>query len=525
MDAIVVGSGPNELVCACMLARAGKRVLVVEPGAHIGGVAALQEIAPGFRLEVRPPEHDAIAPAIVAELSLEKHGLVLERKWEHPSLVVPQLDAPALELFADVERSRAAIAKHSASDAEAWPGFCARMAKLAGFLESLYLRPPPRLMGEGLGELWSLAQTGLRLRRLGKADMVELLRTLPLAVRDLLDDTFESEVLKAAIAGCALDDLCQAPRSAGTGFTLLHHLVGRAPGAFRARTLVRSAEGQLVAVLSRAAKALGVEVRAGGPVRIVVEQGRARGVTIGGETLTARTIVSGADARRTLLELVDPTELDPTVVLAVRNVKHRGVRAMLALALDGLPEPKGASAGALHGVIALGASLDELERAYDDAKHGRISRDPLLLVTVPSLADPSLAPAGKHVMSVAVQYAPFTLRNEAGPLPWDDAAREQLRERVMTKLAGYFPGLPALVRGQRLHTPVELARDFGLTEGHLGGGELGLDQILFMRPIPGFADYRAPLPGLWLCGDATHPGGAQPGMAGANAAREILQDR
>ena len=509
-DAIVLGSDPNALVCAALLARAGKRVLVAEPGEIAGGVAASREIVPGYRAPVRSPDHDFIAPAIVDELVLAKHGLERAREHSHPTLVLPE----GLALFADIERSRAAIAKHSKADADAWPAFTARMAKLAGFLGTLYDRPPLRLVGDDVGML-SLAAVGLRLRRLGKADMIELLRILPLAARDLLDDWFESPLLKAAIGACAVDDLRQGPRSAGTGFVLLHHLVGRAPGAFRARTI---AKGSLVDALVAAVQALGVELRTGKPVRVTTKAGRACGVIVGDDELPARHVVSGFDARRTLLELVDPTELAPEVVHAARHLKHRGVRAMLALALDALPELPGAPEGALHATIQIGAHLDDIERAYDDAKHGRCSANPLLLATIPSLADPSLAPAGKHVMSIAVQYAPFQHA-------WDDAAREALVERTLARLATAFPGLRDRIRGHRLHIPIELARDFGLSEGHMGGGELLLDQILFMRPIPGFAEYASPLPGLWLCGDATHPGGALPGMAGMNAARVILQSR
>ncbi|HWB76824.1 MAG TPA: NAD(P)/FAD-dependent oxidoreductase [Nannocystaceae bacterium] len=514
-DAIVIGSDPNALVCAALLARAGKRVLVVEPGARLGGIAATQDIVPGFRAPVRSPAFDVIAPAIVDELALGKHGLELAREHPQATLTVPQPDGPALELFADVERSRAAIAKHSKADAEKWPAFCARMAKLAGFLGTLYDRPPPRLMAEGLGEMWPLAAIGLRLRRLGKADMIELLRILPLSARDLLDDWFESPLVQAAIGACAVDDLRQGPRSAGTGFVLLHHLVGRAPGAFRARTI---AKGDLVDALVAAAKSCGVELRTGKPVRVQTKAGRACGVVFGDDELPARRVISGFDARRTLLELVDPTELAPEVVHATRHIKHRGVRAMLSLALDDLPDPP-------HGVLQVGAHLDDIERAYDDAKHGGISKHPLLLATVPSLADPSLAPAGKHVMTIAVQYAPFALRDERGAQAWDDAARALLVERVVDRLASHVPGIRDRIRGHRLHTPVELAHDFGLAEGHMGGGELLLDQILFMRPLAGFAEYASPLRDLWLCGDATHPGAALPGMAGRNAARRILQDR
>jgi phytoene dehydrogenase-like protein len=518
-DAIILGSGPNELVAAAYLARAGRRVLVVDSSATPGGTAALHEVAPGFRVEPCPPAAGWLSPKIAKDLDLHAHGLAAPQ-WPDIAVVGLTTDAAPLCLWRDPARAREAIAARSPADANAWGPFCTRMTRLAGFLETLYVQAPPRLLSAAIGDLLALATTGLRLRRLGKIDMIELLRTLPMSVQDLLDEWFEDDLLKATVGAGGVANLLQGPRSAGTAFVLLHHLAGRP--TFRARSLVRGEQSQLAAVLVRAATKLGMELRTGVAARIAVKDGRATGIVLAsGEEIPARTVVSGCDPRRTFLELVDPTELDPEFLLAVRNVKLRGARAIVSLALDRLPSFSAALPdGALHGVLSFASSLVQVERAYDDAKHGGISRELVLEAVLPSLADPSLAPAGKHVMSVAVQYAPYRLRTGT----WDTAAREALGDRVIAALAEHAPDLPGLVVGRRVYTPADLERDFGLTEGHLYGGELTLDQILFMRPVPGMAHYRTPIAGLFVCGDATHPGGALPGLAGANAARAIVEE-
>jgi phytoene dehydrogenase-like protein len=524
-DVIVIGSTPNELVCACMLARAGQRVTIVESRDEIGGTAALVDIpssTKGFRLEVDSPSLGWVSPKIVKDLGLEAHGFAALPEYADPCVVTPRLGAKPLVLWREITKSREEIARHSPADAAKWEAFCTRMARLAGFLETLYTQEPPRLMSEQAGDLFTLMAVGLRLRRLGKIDMVELLRTLPMSVQDLLDDWFESDVLKGTLGAGGITSLLQGPRSAGTCFVMLHHLVGRPVGAFRARTRVRSERGHLVHVLRLAAKQLGVEVKTGTPAKVIVTDGRASGVVLGsGDQLHARIVVSGADPRRTFHDLVDPTELDPDFLQGVRNVKLRGVRAIVNLALDERPTFRDVPDDALGGIVSIGPDLDYLERAYDDAKHGRVSRSLFLEATIPSLTDPSLAPEGKHVMSVAVQYAPYRLR-EGGT--WDDATKAALADQVIATLTEYAPRLSSAVVGRAIYTPSDLERSFGLGEGHLDGGELTLDQILFMRPIPGFAHYRTPIENLFMCGSACHPGGGLPGLAGANAAREILKD-
>jgi phytoene dehydrogenase-like protein len=518
-DAIILGSSPNELVAACTLAKAGQRVLVVDSRTTLGGTAALEEIAPGFRAEVVSPHNGWVSPRVVRDLGLDAHGF--EWSWADPCVFTPEADGPGLALWHDLGKSRDAIRKHSAADADKWEAFSTRMARLAGFLEALYTQEPPRIMSEQTGDLFTLMGLGFRLRRLGKVDMIELLRTLPMSVEDLLDDWFESDLLKATVGAGGITNIFQGPRSAGTCFVLLHHMVGRPAGAFRSRAVVKNERGHLASVLAAAAKQLGVESRTGVDAHITVEDGRATGVVLGGgEAIAARVVVSGADPKRTFTQLIDPTELGPEFLDIVKNVKLRGVRAVVNLAIGELPKLKGADEAALRGTLSFAAHLDHLEHAFDDAKHGGVSKRLFLEATIPSLDDPSLAPRGKHVMSVAVQYAPYRLKDGT----WDGPAREALADKVVATLNEYAPGFGASIEGRQVLTPKDLEERFGLTEGHLYGGELTLDQILFMRPLPGWAHYRTPIEGLLMCGDSTHPGGALAGLAGANAAREILKD-
>jgi phytoene dehydrogenase-like protein len=380
-DAIILGSGTNELTAACYLAKARLRVLVLEPRNTVGGTAALDEIGPsgslgnGYRIETCGQSAGWLSPKIVRDLGLAAHGLELE--IADPTVFSPLPGGDALVLWQDMQKSKEAIKKFSADDAAKWDAFCTRMAHLAGFLEMLYQTEAPRLMSPATGDMMTLMGLGLKLRRLGKVDMIELLRTLPMSLSDLLNDWFETDVLKGTVAAGGLANLFQGPRSQGTCFSMLHHVVGRPVGAFRSRSVVKSEKGHLASVLAAAAKALGVEVRTGTPAEIVVKDGRATGVRLeNGETLDARYVLSGADPRRTFLELMDPIHLEPEFVRAAKNVKCRGVRAFVNLALGELPRFTGAPADGSHlrGVISLSPSLDYLEHAYDDAKHGSVSK-------------------------------------------------------------------------------------------------------------------------------------------------------
>jgi phytoene dehydrogenase-like protein len=527
-DAIVIGAGLNGLVAAAYLGKAGQRVLVVERRDVIGGTVATEEVFPGFRFDIC--RHDAgwLSPRIASDLKLKRHGL--EMLDVDASVFAPHPSGDRndyLLLHHDAQRSAALIRKHSAADAEKWPRFAERIARLAGFLKAAYATGAPAVDASSFSDLMSLASLGTRLRVfLGKTEMVELLRTVPMSVAELLDDWFETDALKGAVGARGVTGIMQGPRSGGTAFVLLHHQVGRPVGAFRAPAAVRGGVGNVARAVAAAATAFGVEIRTGVEVaRVRTQAGRATGVVLGnGDEITAHRVVSGADPRRTFFDLCDPTRLEPEFVRGVRNLRYRGAWAKVNLALGSLPtfsalRESGAETS-LRGTISISPSLTYLERAYDDAKYGRVSEQPHLEIRIPSLADSTLAPPGKHVMSIEVQYAPYHLRDGR----WDAAARDALGDRVIETLATYAPDLPGAVLHRQVLTPLDLEETFALTEGHAYHGELTLDQILFMRPVAGWSRYRTPVRDLYLCGAGTHPGGGIAGGSGANAAREILKD-
>jgi phytoene dehydrogenase-like protein len=526
-DAVVIGAGLNGLVAAAYLAKAGQRVLVLERRNVVGGTVVTEEVFPGFRFDTCRHDTGWMPPHVLRDLKLKRHGLELVDV--DASVFAPHPGGGRndyLLLHHDPQRSATLIRKHSQADAEKWPAFATRVARLAGFLKAAYASVAPAVDASSVADLVSLASLGTRLRVLGKTDMVELLRTVPMSVGELLDDWFETDALKGVVGARGVTGIMQGPRSGGTAFVLLHHQVGRPVGAFRAPLAVRGGVGSLARALSAAATAFGAEIRTGVEVaRIGTKGGRATGVVLrNGDEIAARRVVSGADPRRTFLDLCDPSRLDPAFVRAVRNFRYRGAWAKVNLALGTLPAFTALRDGgetALRGTISISPSLDYLERAYDDAKYGRVSERPHLEIRIPSLADATLAPPSRHVMSIEVQYAPYHLRDGA----WDDRARDALGDRVIETLATYAPDLPNAVLHRQVFSPRDLENVFALTEGHAYHGELTLDQILFMRPVAGWSRYRTPVSGLYLCGSGTHPGGGIAGGAGAHAATEILKDR
>ena len=517
-DAIVIGAGINGLSAAAYLAKAGKRVLVVDQRNALGGATTTEELIPGFHFDAVSSDPGWLAPRIVEELGLQHRGLV-----EMPSVATvttPLLDAPALTLRREMRRTITGLREHSKHDPDKWSDFSAQMTKLAGFLATLYTVPALRPLASGRNDLLDVAQAVRRLRGLGKTDMVELLRIMPMSVAELLDDTFESDVLKATIGAAGITGLHQGPRSAGTTFVMLHHHVGREPGEFRMRRRFRGGVGALAKAFAAAARAAGAEIRLNTRVTaIVTREWVAHGVVLeNGDEIGAGSVVSSADAATTLIDLCDVAQLDPELVRALRRVRGRGVVARVHLALDRLPSFAGLADDALRGIISIAPDLNYLERAYDDAKYGRVSQRPYLEVTIPSLMDQSVAPDGKHTVSISMQYAPYTLRNGG----WNDAQREAIGDVVMKTLAEYAPDLPDAVIDRRVLTPVDLERDYGLLEGNFDYAELGLDQILFMRPVPECARYATPIERLFLCGAGTHPGRAVAGSSGRLAARTLL---
>ena len=424
------------------------------------------------------------------------------------------------------------IRHHSESDAVKWGPFCDQLHKLAGFLGALYQLPPPDIESTRLGAVLPLLGIARQLRGLGREDMIGLLRMVPMPVAELLDDWFESGPVKAAVGAVGVSGIRQGPRSGGTGFVLLHHLVGTPRGAIGrwGEGYWRSGPLALVEALVAQGRLMGVELKTGATVaRIVVKDDQVTAVVLeGGEEVATPLVLSSADHARTMGSLIDPIWLDPDLMLAVRNIKFRGSLARVSYALDGLPafaRPDGGQARTNSdserpiGTLQLSGKLDQLERGADSAKYGRVSDGPFITIRIPSLQWPDFAPAGKHVVVAEVQWTPWRLREGE----WDGQRREALGEVVTTAIEQVTPGFRALVRSREVLTPTDLEYRYGLTEGAPSQGELMLDQILFMRPIARLAQYATPVQGLYLCGAGSHPGPGISGGPGWLAARAALR--
>lgn len=514
-DAIVIGGGVNSLAAAAYLARAGSKVLVCERRASVGGSASTDELEPGFRVDACRHDLGWIPPRIIRDLQLEAHGLQMlsvDRR------MAARGDGGELLTFGPAGPDLEALRALSPRDAQRWPAFAAEVVALTGFLEQLYAAPVPDVDLAAPGDIATGLRLALKFRGLGRRRMVEVLRVLPMSIAEWLDDWFENPLLKGTLASRGVTHSSLGPRAAGTAFVFLHHHVGRRAGAIGPPLAPVGGVGAFAATLEAAARAAGAEVRCGAAVRrIVVKRNAVAGVELAsGEVIAAPRVLSGASPRHTFLELCDPAALAPEFVHAVSRIRYRGAFATVNLTLAGRPAlPHDQAAG-----VVVAPTMDYLERAADDAKYGRVSTRPFVSAVLASAYDDTVAPAGKHVLSAHVQYAPYRLREER----WDEAGREALGDRVMDALERYVPGLRALVRRRQVLTPPDLEREYGLPEGHLYHGELALDQAMFMRPVPACSHHRSPVRGLYVCGPGAHPGGGIAGVAGANAARVVLAD-
>lgn len=523
-DAIVIGAGHNGLVTAAYLGKAGKKVLVLERRPVLGGIAATEEIFPGFKYSTCAHLAGTFSNEIIAELELKKHGL--EILPLEPLLLAPLLEGKPFIFPRQRSEIAESIGRHSRVDATKFEPFSELVKKLSAFLQSLNKLPLPGGANAASVNLPELAKVGWKFHRLGEREMYEFLRILPMSIADWLNEWFETDVLKASLAASGILGSFVGPRAQGTAFVFLHHQLGESNGAFRTSGFVRGGIGNLPLSISQAAERFGAKIRTGAGIgQILVKNGTAVGVALeNGEEISATTIISCADTKRTFLRLIEPTYLDPEFLLQVKNIRSRGTVAKVNLALDTLPQfksaPAGPSSATLGGVIQIGPTVDYLEHAADDAKYGRFSRQPFLEITIPSVADPSLAPAGKHVMSVWMQYAPYDLRDGS----WD-TRRDTLGDVVVNTIEDYAPGFKNSILHRQVLTPLDLEQNFGLTEGCIYHAEMSLAQIFFMRPVPGWARYSTPIENLYLCGSATHPGGGITGLPGYYAAKRILQTK
>ena len=511
-DSIVVGGGHNGLVCAAYLARAGRRVLVLEAAPQVGGAAVTREFAPGFRVSACAHLLHLMPPSLARELALEGHGLTLAAA-DMPSTALAA-DGAHLPLAAE---AASALSAHSAADAHAYAEWQALLARLAAALHPVLDAAPPRLGTEAWRDRAALLNLGWRLRRLGRRDLRELLRIGGMCVHDLLEDRFRLPLLKGALALDAVLGTNYGPRSPGTVLSLLYRAAAQGEGRF---VQPRGGLGALSEALARSARSAGAEIRTASIVeRILVSGDRAVGVRLAsGESISCDTIVSNADPKTTFLKLLGCEHLDAGFVRRVSQLRSRGLSAKLHLALTRLPEFPGLDASALRGRLLIAPSADYIEQAYNHAKYNEFSSAPVLEVTIPTLADASLAPPGRHVLSAIVQYAPYTL---AGGWP---GQRQRFTDIVIGTLARYAPGLPDCIAASELLAPPDIEREFRISGGHWHHAELALDQFFMVRPVPGATQYRSPLPGLFLCGAGCHPGGGVMGLAGRNAAQALIRE-
>lgn len=521
-DVIIIGGGHNGLVTACYLAKSGLKTLVLERREVVGGGALTEEIHPGFRCSTLDHAAGPLSSQISTDLDLARHGLEIVTPESRVLALSP--DGRSICIYHDTARTVKEIEKFSPNDAKSYPAFVESFARIGKVLSPLISMTPPSIDEPTTSDLWQLGKVGLAFRGLGKKDEYRLLRWGPMAVADLVSEWFETELLRATVAARGIYGAFAGPWSAGTSLGLLWQAAidGSAIGS---SSFAKGGMGALSTALANAAKAAGVEIRTSAAVKSIAgfDSDKPRLVLDGGEEIESRAIVSNADPRTTFLRLVDPIDLDPNFLTKVRNYRTPGVVAKINLALDGLPAFRGLNGDdpktKLSGRIHIGSEIDYLERAFDASKYGDFSAEPYLDISIPSVNDPSLAPADKHVMSVHVQFAPYKLKEGDWP-----TRSEEFAGKVIKHLETYAPGLRALIVAGQVITPLDLEQTYGLSGGHIHHGEQTLDQSFTFRPLIGWAQYRTPLKNLYLCGAGTHPGGGLTGIPGANAAREIARD-
>jgi len=519
-DAIIIGGGHNGLVNAAYLARAGKKVLVLERRHVVGGAAVTEEVFPGFRFSVCSYVVSLLRPEVIRDLDLPRHGLEI---LPLDGTFTPMPSDDYLWRVNDHSKTRREIARHSRLDAEAYEEYGKAMAEMARFVKPILSMTPPdptRLALDGLKKLLFL---GRRFQTLPYQDKYNQVQLMTMSAVDFLDQWFETDVLKATMSASGIIGTFLGVRSPGTAYVLLHHYMGEIDGAFRSWGFARGGTGAISNAIADAARAAGAEVRTQSPIaRILVKSGKAMGVELeNGDEILAEAVSSSVDPRQTFLKMIEPRNLPEDFLEEVRRYKFRGSSGKVNLALDALPDFKCLPGPGAHlrGAISISPSVDYMERAYDEAKYGDFSSRPYIDMVIPTLTDPSVAPPGKHILSCFVQYAPYRLREGT----WDEK-REAFGDTVVDTVAEYAPNLKNIIIHRQVITPLDLEREWGLSEGNIFQGELSLEQLFFLRPVPGWAEYRTPIKNLYMCGSATHPGGGIMGAPGRLAAIKILKD-
>jgi phytoene dehydrogenase-like protein len=519
-DVIVIGAGHNGLVAACYLARAGLDTLVVERNEYIGGAAVSRRLYKDWTYSNCSYVCSLLRPEIMRELELPRYGLQI---IPYEGGATMMRDGNHLSLYDNHDALRREIARHSVKDAEAYDRYARDVMRQCKFIKPLLLRAPPDPTSFRPRDIMELIYLGQHFHKLGEKQMYDTIRFWTMSAADFLDEYFESEIVKAHFAGSSIIGTALGPRSPGTAYVLLHHYMGDIDDTVGAWGFARGGMGAVTRSLAESFQASGGSIRTdAGVARILVKGGKATGVALeSGEEIYSKTVVSNMDVKRTFLNSMDARDLPAEFVEQVRNFKIRGSSGKLNIALDGMPDfpaiPKNTpKTGDLH----VTDTLEMMERAYDDWKEGRWSQAPYIDMLIPSQIDPTMAPTGKHYMSVFVQYCPYELVDG----PWDDQKRWAFGNTVIDTIGRQSPNFKDLILHAEIRTPWDIEREVGLTEGNIFQGELTMDQLLFNRPIPGYAQYRAPVRGLYMCGSSTHPGGGVMGAPGYNAAHTMLRD-
>jgi phytoene dehydrogenase-like protein len=520
-DAIIIGGGHNGLVTAAYLAMAGKSVLVLERREMLGGCAVTEELWPGYRVSTGAYLVSLLQERIVRELELARFGYRVLPKDPAFFSVFP--DGRHLFFWQDAKRTHAEIAKFSARDALAFPKYEAHLERLAQVVESLLLVAPPELPPTKPRDFIDYLKLLARFRHLGSREITGLVKIFTQSAADLLDEWFESPEIKVTLATDGVIGANGGPRSAGTAYILMHHSMGGVNGKRGLWGFVEGGMGAVSESIAASARSHGAEIRTNAPVRrILAHDDRAYGVVLeNGDELLAPVIASNLDPKVTFLRLLEACDVESGFRSSIERFRVEGTSLKMNLALEGLPDFTAlpGTPGPQHGAtMHICPSIDYVERAWDDAKYGRPSLNPLIEMTCPTIYDASLAPAGRHIMGIFLQYAPYTLRGAN----WDDL-REPYGDRVLEVISEYAPNMRGIVRERQVLSPLDLERRFGISGGNIFHGEMSLDQMFFLRPVGGWARYRTPVKGLYLCGSGAHPGGGVMGAPGYNAAREILK--
>jgi phytoene dehydrogenase-like protein len=521
-DVVIIGAGHNGLVCAAYLARAGRRVLVLERRELVGGCAVTEEIWPGYHVSTASYLTSLLQERVIRDLELERFGYRVDAK--DPAFFSPFPDGRYLFMWQDRDKTLAEIAKFSRHDAQVFPAYEDHLERLSQVVESLLLTTPPEFPPQGLADFVDYLKLAAKMRGLSSKEIVGLVKIFTQSAVEFLDEWFESGEIKVTLATDAVIGANGGPRSSGTAYILLHHVMGSVAGHRGLWGFVRGGMGAVSNAIADSARSRGVEIRTNAGVEhIKIVNGRARGVVLeSGEEIDAELVISNLTPQLTFLHLIESRDLPGEFLDSIRKYRSEGTSCKINLALSGLPNFRAlpGSEGPQHrATMHLCPSLEYIERAWDDAKYGHPSQSPLLEMTVPTSYDPSLAPPGKHIMGIFIQYAPYTLRDGT----WDEL-REPFAYRIFDLIEEYAPGFRDLIIDKQVLTPLDLERRFGLTGGNIFHGEMSLDQMFVMRPVAGSARYRTPIPNLYLCGSGTHPGGGVMGAPGYNAAHQILKD-